>query len=80
LLSTNAAQHDDVGRGQRDLSEIGEHQRPAKHQRRPEFSEPDGARGRVLVGNEKHDGSIISAACWCGVFKTTKPPVATPEA
>jgi hypothetical protein len=32
------------------------------------------------VGNEKHVGSIISAACWRGVFKTTKPPLAAPEA
>ena len=28
----------------------------------------------------QHVGSIISAACWRGVFKTTKPPVAAPEA
>ena len=47
--------HDHIGRGQRDLHEIGQHQRPAKREHRAKFIAPDFSRRDALGSYEKHD-------------------------
>jgi hypothetical protein len=60
--STNAAQHDHICRGQRDLREVGEDQRPTERQGGPEFSEPNIARECAMASVKKHGGFVINTA------------------
>jgi hypothetical protein len=60
-LCADAAEHDHIGGRQRDLREIGQNQRPTEPQRGAEFSEPQVARGRLLLDSRQHGTPLTNS-------------------